>query len=139
LAGKTWITGPNVEVTLHSDDLGSPPAELHGIIDTGASVICLDSRIAKRLGLVASDKRWVEMADGRVLASPVYSARMTIPALGFDSFVQVCAVDMEYPSNRILLGRSFLRDYIVNYGGPKEQFQFHETSRDQQYYFDHDE
>ena len=46
---------------------------------------------------------------------------------------------MEYPSNRILLGRSFLRDYIVNYDGLKEQFQFHETSRDQQYYFDHDE
>ena len=89
MAGKTWITGPNVEVTLHSDDLGSPPAKLHGIIDTGASVICLDSRIARRLGLVASDKRWVEMADGRVVASPVYSARMTIPALGFDSFVQV--------------------------------------------------
>ena len=57
--------------------------------------------------------------------STIYTARMSIPALGFDDYVQVYAVDMERSSRRILLGRSFLKDYIVNYDGPKELFEFH--------------
>jgi predicted aspartyl protease len=139
LAGKTWVTGPDVELTLHSDNVGAASETLNGVIDTGASVICIDSRIAKRLGLVASNRKRVQMADGREVISAIYSARMSIPALGFDDFVQVYAVEMDYPSSRVLLGRSFLKDYIVNYGGPRERFEFHETSRGPEFYYDHDE
>ncbi len=65
---------------------------------------------------------------------------MSIPALGFDDYVQVNAVNMELPSRRVLLGRSFLKDYIVNYDGPKERFEFHETPRGDEFYeIDHDE
>ena len=138
MAGKTWVTGPNVELTFYDDD-GAAPEELHGIIDTGASVICVDSRIVKRLGLVASNRKPLQMADGRETLSSIYSVRMTIPALGFDDFVQVYSIEMEYPSSRVLLGRSFLRDYIVNYDGPKERFEFHETNRGAEFYFIDDE
>jgi predicted aspartyl protease len=122
-------------------EIGGIRAELlDGLIDTGASVICADSRIVQRLGLIASNRKPVQMADGRMIISSIYTARMSIPALGFDDLVQIYAIDMAYPSNRILLGRSFLRDYIVNYDGPRETFQFHETDRGAEFYAaDHDE
>ena len=137
---KTWVTGPDVDLTLYSDDAPAGRVSLLGIIDTGASCICVDSRVAKRLGLVSSDRKPVQMADGRVQTSTIYTARMAIPALGFDDYVQVNAVDMEFPTDRVLLGRSFLKDYIVDYDGPRERFEFHETSRGSEFYeSDHDE
>jgi predicted aspartyl protease len=139
VAGRNWVTGPDVGLTLYGDNNTTAPETLEGVIDTGASVICVDSRIVKRLGLIASNRKPVQMADGRIAISAIYSARMCIPALGFDDLVQVYAVDMDFPSIRVLLGRSFLRDYIVNYDGPKELFEFHETSRGSEFYYDHDE
>jgi predicted aspartyl protease len=140
LPGKTWITGPDVELTLCSENQSSEPAALVGVIDTGASCICVDSRVARRLGLIASDRKLVQMADGRLETSTVYTARMKIPALDFNDYVQVNAVDMARPSDRVLLGRSFLKDYIVNYDGPRERFEFHQTTRGGEFYFpDHDE
>lgn len=79
------------------------------------------------------------MADGRETISSIYSVRMSILDLGFDDLVQVYAVDMDFPSSRILLGRSFLRDYIVNYDGPRERFEFHETNRGPEFYYPDDE
>lgn len=137
---RAWVTGPDVSLSLHSDDPEVGPEVLNGIIDTGASIICIDNRIAKRLGLIASNRKPVQMADGRVVMSAIYAARMTIPVLEFDDIVQVCGVEMDFPSSRVLIGRSFLKDYIVNYDGPKELFEFHETDRGSEYFhFDHDE
>lgn len=138
--GRTWITGPDVELTLHSDDPELAPQHLSGVIDTGASISCVDSRIAKSLGLIATDRKPVQMADGREIVSAIYGARMVIPALGFDDMVQVCGVEMVLPSRRVLIGRSFLRNYIVNYHGKREQFEFHEIEDgDDFFHFEHDE
>jgi hypothetical protein len=142
MPGRTWVTGPNVELTIHGEGANVAPERLEGIIDTGASVICADSRIVKRLGLVASKKKPVQMADGRLETATVYPARMSIPALGFDDYVEVYAIEMksERPISRVLIGRSFLKDYIVNYDGPRELFEFHETDRGNEFYFiEHDE
>ncbi|MGH6972876.1 MAG: hypothetical protein ACREEQ_14820 [Caulobacteraceae bacterium] len=49
------------------------------------------------------------------------------------------AIETEHPMGRVLLGRSFLRRYIVNYDGPRERFEFHETDRGEEFYLDHDE
>jgi predicted aspartyl protease len=136
---RTWVTGPNVNLTLRGADDATQPEHLDGVIDTGASTICVDSRVARRLGLVASNKKDVQMADGRIVLSTIYSARMSIAALGFDDYVQVCGIEMDYPSSRVLLGRSFLRNYIVNYNGPIERFEFHETAGGDEFYLDHDE
>ena len=137
---RAWITGPDVSLSLHSDEKGVGPEALNGIIDTGASIICIDNRIAMRLGLTASNRKPVQMADGRQFMSPVYAVRMTVPVLEFDDVVQVCGVQMEFPSTRVLIGRSFLKDYIINYNGPKELFEFHETDRGNEYFHvDHDE
>lgn len=137
---RTWVTGPDVSLSLYSDAAGVGPEVLNGVIDTGASIICIDNRIAKRLGLIASNRKPVQMADGRVVVSAIYAVRMTVPVLDYDDIVQVCGVEMELPSARVLIGRSFLKDYIVNYDGPKELFEFHETDRGNEYFhFEHDE
>lgn len=81
----------------------------------------------------------MELADGRIVQCGVYPARLVIPAIAFDDYVQICAIEMTHPSIRILLGRSFLRNYIVNYDGPRERFEFHETDRGDEFYIDHDE
>lgn len=140
MAGRTWVTGPDVELTLHGDDPKRSSEILNGVIDTGASISCVDNRIAKKLGLIATDRKPVQMADGRIIVSSIYGARMVINALGFDDMVQVCGVEMALPSRRLLIGRSFLRNYILNYHGQREQFEFHEIENgDAFFHFDHDE
>ena len=139
MPGRTWITGPVVDLTLHSDDETARPIALAGIIDTGASAVCVDSRITTQLGLTARDRTPMELADGRVVSCGVYPTRMVIPALDFDEYVRVCAIEMRFPSTRVLLGRAFLRNYIVNYDGPHERFEFHQTDRGDEWFVDHDE
>jgi len=129
-------------LVLSSDDGTAQPERLTGIIDTGASAICVDSRITKRLGLIASNRKPVQMADGRIEIATIYTARMQIQALGFDDLVQVFAIEMKSPKpvSRVLIGRSFLRNYIVNYNGPTERFEFHETEQGESFYdTQHDE
>ncbi len=82
----------------------------------------------------------MQMADGRTETSTIYTARMVIPVLDFNNYVQVHAVSMERPSVQVLLGRSFLKDYIVNYNGPAERFEFHKAHTSFLYSdVDHDE
>jgi predicted aspartyl protease len=50
---------------LYGDDPDAGRENLDGLIDTGASCICVDSRVVRQLGLVASDRAPMEMADGR--------------------------------------------------------------------------
>ena len=140
MPGRTWVTGPDIELTLDNPSTQAAPERLSGIIDTGASVICLDSRVTSRLGLVASNRKRMQMADGKEVMATGYRARMKIPVLEFDDWVEVFAVDMDYPSTRVLLGRSFLKSYMVTYDGPRELFEFHKAepesylSPEEQYY-----
>lgn len=48
----SWVTGPQIDMTVRGAD-GTSNQALIGIIDTGASVICMDRRIPVRLGLTA--------------------------------------------------------------------------------------
>ena len=102
---------------------------MQGIIDTGASVICLDKRVATRLQLTAINRKKMEVADGTVVDCAVYMAEMTIAGLGFRDWVEVHALPMTYPSRRVLIGRSFLKNYLVTYNGPEDLFHFHRPSR----------
>ena len=54
---------------------------------------------------------------------------MTIADIEFDSLVEVYGVPMSQPSSRVLLGRSFLRSYIVTYNGLDEERFYYERSQ----------
>ncbi len=95
-----------------------------GIIDTGASAICMDRRIARRLGLTSIDRKPMEMADGASTEAVAYMVQMSIPDLDYSEWTKVFGIDMKFPTSRILLGRSFLRRYHLTYDGPREIFHY---------------
>ena len=124
MGGELWVSGPIIDITLHGSSVDLPTEELQGIVDTGASVICLDKRVALRLGLTAINRKKMEVADGTVVEATVYMAEMAIAGLGFKDWVEVHALPMTKPSQRVLLGRSFLKNYLVTYNGPDELFHY---------------
>ena len=128
MSAELWVSGPVIEITLHGSSSELPTEELEGIIDTGASVICLDKRVAVRLGLTAINRKQMEVADGTLVESTVYMAEMAIPGLGFRDWVEVHALPMTRPSQRVLIGRSFFRNYLVTYNGPEERFHYYRPS-----------
>ena len=129
MGAEIWVSGPIIDITLHGSNPALPTEELQGIIDTGASVICLDKRVALRLGLTAVNRKRMEVADGSVVESTVYMAEMAIEGLGFKDWVEIHALPMTRPSQRVLLGRSFLKNYLVTYNGPEGLFHYHKPDR----------
>ena len=125
---RFWGCGPIVGVHLAGDDSRSSVA-LNGVIDTGASVICMDKRFALQLNLTLLDRKFMQMADGSETRATVHSARLIIPELEVNERADVYAVLMDRPSNRILLGRSFLQRFFVTYEGPTETFKFYAASQ----------
>lgn len=122
---ELWVSGPIIDITLHGSGDTAPTETLEGIIDTGASVICMDARVASRLGLVAINRKQMQVADGSLSMASIYMAEMQIPGLGFRDWVEVYALEMARPSNRVLLGRSFLKNYVVTYVGGEDRFHFY--------------
>lgn len=124
---EVWVSGPIIDILLRGNMPGAPALQLQGIVDTGASVICLDRRVALRLGLTSISKKAMEVADGSVVEAIVYMADLTVPALDFRDWVEIYALPMERPSTRVLLGRSFLKGYHVTYSGPNETLHYHKV------------
>lgn len=119
---EIWVSGPVIEIGLSGPD--GKTEQLQALIDTGASTICIDRRIALRLGLQAVDITSMEVADGTCIPASIYAARLTVPELQFDDFERVAAIEMETPSNRVLLGRSFLRHFITTSNGRDARFHY---------------
>lgn len=97
---------------------------LIGIIDTGASVICIDKRIPLRLGLTPTNLKTMIVADGSEVQATVFAGELLIPELGFRDWVELHGMAMKSETNRVLIGRSFLAPYHVTYSGPEDRFHF---------------
>ena len=121
---KVWVTGPVIDVGLGSPGRQGASEPLQAIIDTGASVICVDARVTKRLGLSSVNRKLMQMADGSEVIATSYLARLTIEDLDFNELVEVYGLPMPQPSRRVLLGRAFLRSYIITYNGLEERFYY---------------
>lgn len=125
MSAEIWVSGPIIDVSFYGPSKQAPPATVQAIIDTGASGICIDRRIAISLGLAATDRRRVQMADGTETMATAYMAKMHIDGLNFQDWVEVLGIPMQHPTSRVLLGRSFLRRYVISYDGPRELFYYH--------------
>jgi clan AA aspartic protease len=125
LGFQSWHTGPFIDLSLSSPLNPALSHDLTGIVDTGASGFCVDSRILIDLGLKDTGAKVVEMADGTRVQTTKYAARVIIPELEFNDLIEVTGVPMANPSRRVLIGRSFLKPYILNYHGRSERFEFH--------------
>ena len=132
---QIWTSGPEIDISLSGAGPSSEVIPAIGIVDTGASCVCVDQRILLRLGLTAIDRKEMQVADGTRVMATAYMARLRVPGLGFDEWFKVFGVKMPVASPRVLLGRSFLRRYHVTYSGPDEIFHWSYAAR---LYEDHD-
>ena len=120
------IVGFELHVRLRGLGSGSPQAvEKIGIIDTGASHILVDRKTIKMLGLRGHNRGFAEIASGESFPATIYRAIIEAPQLGVELVTELYAFDErgEYaqevkPSPRVLVGRNFLRNFLVTFDGP---------------------
>ena len=122
------INGPRMQVIIRSiapsgDAPGKNFTEENALIDTGASIVCIDRFMAKRLGLELVNVTKMDVVGNRIDAC-VYAGWLEVPELGFSKMMMLFAPDNAMPTSQVLLGRSFLSNFIMNYDGPSDTFQF---------------
>ena len=98
--------------------IGRDSTDRRALLDTGASLSCIDSKLAGDLNLPVVDRRPLTGVTGVADASPIYLARMHIPTLGRIVHGTFAGVSLEGLNLGILLGRDFLAQYRMVYDGP---------------------
>lgn len=126
--GRNYLVqhGPTVKVLVGFDPAYSPGGGLHpnlshevlALIDTGATISCIDALLAKDLGLVETDRTTVSGSSGSHEV-PAYLAHVHVPQLGFTQWGQFLGVGLADggQAHHVLIGRSFLADFSMTYNG----------------------
>jgi hypothetical protein len=121
-----------VDIGLKSRSLAGEPPDLphkkiKALIDTGAGGDCIDDALAQRLGLPIRDEAEISGVGGRHHAF-IYTARVYIPVLNKLLFQPFTGVKLEEGEqwHRVILGRSFLRQYRLVYDGISGQVEISE-------------
>jgi hypothetical protein len=99
-----------------------PEKKVKALIDTGAGGDCIDDALARRLNLPIHDEGEISGVGGRHRAF-IYTARIYVPKLDkllFQPFTGVRLHEGEQ-WHRVILGRSFLRQYRLAYDGVSGQ------------------
>lgn len=92
---------------------------IKALIDTGAGGDCIDNELAVRLGLPITDEGEISGVGGRQHAF-IYTARIYVPKLNRLLFQRFTGVRLSNGGqwHRVILGRTFLRQYRLTYDGP---------------------
>jgi predicted aspartyl protease len=102
-----------------------PPPELaRALIDTGAGVTCIDSKIARALDLrtTGTARMWTA---GETVTRAVYDIEvtLTLPRLfRVPSVIRALEADLWVHGFQVLIGRDVLRHCRFTYNGPAEIF-----------------
>jgi len=121
------LLGPTIAVDIGFDPTFDPtkPASpkpglsgLKALIDTGASISCIDSLLAAQLGLPISDRRFTSGAHGAKEVN-FHLAQIHVPSLHHTIYGQFAAVDLIAggQQHHALLGRTFLYQFQMTYDG----------------------
>lgn len=121
--------GPIIDVFVSGRALNVQPVSAKGLIDTGSSVVFIDKRLALQAGLKATNIAPVQVPGGLSFNATVYVGTLEVPVLGYKERVKLYASTHRQVSHDILLGRSFLRNYIVTFNGPEGMFYFSQPFR----------
>jgi predicted aspartyl protease len=89
---------------------------VRGIIDTGASRICIPTRLAQQVGLRAIGSAEATTASG-VVQSTLYAVQVHFPVLGYSRTIEVIAPQNENFETPTLIGMSVLRDFNILFHG----------------------
>jgi predicted aspartyl protease len=120
---------PKLEFTISDPIRLTPPMKVVGIIDTGASRLCIPESLAKRIGLKPIRTSPTTTASG-VILSTIYAARITFAALNYSENIEVVAPQTPDYEPPILIGMSVLRQFNIWYHGGLETWSFYRREKD---------
>lgn len=120
--------GPHMRIILRNPVTAEKFAEVDAIVDTGASCIVIGRRLADELALSRTGQTRL-VAVGADHAATEYAAQVCVPELDFDQFLPVYAPQGVLFAPTILLGRSFLEFFTLQYDGPNGMFSFDRSDR----------
>lgn len=103
-----------------SADEDDSSKSVHALIDTGATLSCIDEGLAQELGLPVVDVQPIAGVAG-VQDHNVYMGMVIIPGLEFNQYGRFTGVGMAEQGHKVLLGRSFLSHCIMVYDGLRGQ------------------
>lgn len=121
--------GPTLDVIVHQvaglviEDEAPSFHPTRALIDTGASGVCIDYRIAHALRLREVDQCTIVVVGSSIPAA-IFMGELEVPALGYRRTIPMIASKVGRINYNVLLGRSFLSDYIVTFDGPAGYFHF---------------
>lgn len=126
-AGLQLLTslGPTLHVEIGFDPGYRPyarpalPSTLFpALVDTGATLSCIDNDLALQLGLPVVDRRPLAGIQGRFDAN-IYLAQIHVPDLDITVYGGFAGVMLRQGGqvHYALLGRAFLRDFTMSYNG----------------------
>jgi hypothetical protein len=81
--------------------------------------------MAQTLGLRQIDQQMVGVVGATVPAA-IYMGVLEVPALNFRQMTRLFALKVKRPTHEVILGRSFLANFIVTFDGPRGIFFFAE-------------
>lgn len=99
--------------------------QLEALIDTGATHIAIDMETAESLNLTPVDTTSLGGIGGEVSAL-VFAGCLEVPNLHFKKPVQLYSPKGATLPSKVILGRSFLQNYIMTYNGPDGTFVFYD-------------
>jgi predicted aspartyl protease len=100
-----------------------------GIIDTGASRLCVPRGLATELGLRAIRDVATKTAGGTVKAI-VFAANVEFAALGYSEELEVLSPENSDDDAPILIGMSVLRQFNIWYHGGMETWSFYQRDHE---------
>lgn len=87
------------------------------LVDTGASMSCIDTALAVRLGLPVIDRIQIGGVGG-IHDMDLYLAQIHVPALAFTQYGKFAGASLDAGNlrHRAILGRTFLRSFTMHEG-----------------------
>ena len=91
---------------------------LGALVDTGATMSCIDSGLAIQLNLPVVDRQTVAGVHGKKEVN-LHLAQIYIPSLRFTIYGSFAAVDLIAGGqpHHALIGRTFLKNFTLTYNG----------------------
>ncbi len=119
--------GPTLQVVISGHDIKEAPhnnnsRNVPALVDSGASMSCIDETLAQELGLRPIDICTISGAGG-VKQHTVYLAHMVIPELDLVQYGKFTGVHLKAGGQlqEALLGRDFLNKVVMIYDGIRAQ------------------